>query len=639
MNPIQYIQAQAQYLRYLANFYSNHHPRDANKSLAAPKISTLKQESLNSSPVRNSNKSNPYDEVPIKSLSIPFEKLLEKELKTNSKTLKSSSSPRHSYLKRTSKNIQPSIKTNPDISSSQSKLAKYLKKVDESSENLECDEKLKEDIIKFPPEKVRKSMTSKNLLPIKVQGYPITSRESNKYLKRGEGKLCSNSPKNNQSLSSFGLICKSNPNIPISKSSPKVQFKKLNSPIKFQSSQIQFKSLSPAHSCNRLKLSSTNNTQTAKAYSKMIENLESKINRIKTESKKFRKLKEKEIKSLEIRKNQEKNHILNQMKSLRNLKTSKMDHFQLENMKNEIKKLSDQIDKNEEKYNGYIEDLKEVIEELSNQNSDLLAQLRVKPQEYVDSKSLINLSDIPKDLPKNQKPDSKVENKYPPTFTLKLPGSNQKHSYEINNEVQERNEKDLVNMESPENEDFGDIKILENFDTFEPLRPFKSDLVPKTESKQDTILPDGTRLIIFSNGVRKEIKPDGFVRVFFKNKDKKELFTDGRTVYHFFESKTIQSSFPDGLIMLEFENGQIEKHFPDGSKEVKFSDGTIKFVFSNGEEENQYTDGTLDKVDRHGVRIVEYKNGVKDTIYLDGTRVRKFTDGNFRKYNSKGNLI
>ena len=636
MNPIQYIQAQAQYLRYLANCYSSSQQKETTKSSATIKTSAPKQDYSHSSPVRNSYKSNPYDEVPIKSLSIPFEKLLEKELKTNSKTLKSSSNHRHSYLKRTSKNIQPSNKTNPDISSSKSKLANYLKKVDESFENLECDEKAKEEIIKFPAEKVRKSLTSKNLLSQNVERYPVISRESNKYLKRGEGKLCSTSPKNNKSLSSSELICKNNPRIPISKSSPKAQFKKLSSPKVYQSSKSPIKSLSPVHSCDRLKLSSPNNNKTTKAYSKMIENLESKINRIEIESKKFRKLKEQEIKNLEVRKNQEKNHILNQMKTLKNLKTNNMDQNQLENMKNEIKKLSDQINKNDEKYNGYIEDLKEVIEELSNQNSDLLTQLRAKPQEYVDSKSLINLSDIPKDLPPNQKPSPKAETKYPPTFTLKLPDSNQQPSFALNNNFKGKDER---LTEFPENEDFGDIKILENFDTFEPLQPFKVDPLLKNESKQDKILPDGTRQIVFSNGVKKEIKPDGFVRVFFKNKDKKELFTDGRTVYHFFESNTIQTSFPNGLIMLEFENGQIEKHFPDGSKEVKFSDGTVKFVFSNGEEENLYPYGTLDKVDRHGVRIVEYKNGVKDTIYLDGTRLRKFTDGNLRKYNSKGNLI
>jgi centromere protein J len=68
----------------------------------------------------------------------------------------------------------------------------------------------------------------------------------------------------------------------------------------------------------------------------------------------------------------------------------------------------------------------------------------------------------------------------------------------------------------------------------------------------------------------------------FINGDYKELYADGKSVYWFSESKTLQTTHPDGLKTMEFPNGQVEKKFPNGSVEVTYPDRTVRTVFPNG---------------------------------------------------------
>ncbi len=69
----------------------------------------------------------------------------------------------------------------------------------------------------------------------------------------------------------------------------------------------------------------------------------------------------------------------------------------------------------------------------------------------------------------------------------------------------------------------------------------------------------------------------------FTNGDYKKVNVDQTSVYWFAETNTLQTAYPDGLVMYQFENGQIEKSFPDGTLEILFPDGTFKCVGSNGE--------------------------------------------------------
>ena len=56
----------------------------------------------------------------------------------------------------------------------------------------------------------------------------------------------------------------------------------------------------------------------------------------------------------------------------------------------------------------------------------------------------------------------------------------------------------------------------------------------------------------------------------------KKTLPDGVVVYTYGETKTIHTTHPSGLSVIEFPNGQVEKHLPDGSQEIVFPDQTFK---------------------------------------------------------------
>ena len=99
---------------------------------------------------------------------------------------------------------------------------------------------------------------------------------------------------------------------------------------------------------------------------------------------------------------------------------------------------------------------------------------------------------------------------------------------------------------------------------------------------------------------KKEIRnetPESVVH--FPNKDIKQVFPDGRTVIKYAESKTVFTSFPNGLKIYKYGNGQMEKHLLGGNKEITYPDGTIKTVFENGNEEIVYPDGEVELVNNN----------------------------------------
>ena len=56
----------------------------------------------------------------------------------------------------------------------------------------------------------------------------------------------------------------------------------------------------------------------------------------------------------------------------------------------------------------------------------------------------------------------------------------------------------------------------------------------------------------------------------------KKTLPDGVVIYTYGETKTIHTTHPSGLSVIEFPNGQVEKHLPDGSQEIVFPDQTFK---------------------------------------------------------------
>lgn len=68
-----------------------------------------------------------------------------------------------------------------------------------------------------------------------------------------------------------------------------------------------------------------------------------------------------------------------------------------------------------------------------------------------------------------------------------------------------------------------------------------------------TLLPDGTKLVIYPNGNRKEIWPNGKgIQVIYYNGDIKQKLSDGSIIYTYADSGTKHTTKSDGTEILEF---------------------------------------------------------------------------------------
>ena len=666
----QYIEMQANYLRLLANCYStNENPRPASASSAASKNSmtgknTIKQIqnydeaesneiSFQEDPIIKRKPANLYDEIPIKSLALPFEKFLEEEMRRNEESEESSSSrSRHSFLKRKSQKVIPTKETTPNISSPKSQFSAFLnsnsnqkvkqdqnprgsltaesknlppstedpqrpqlptalsqsshKNIRTKNPNLETEEN---DSNPNTQDRSLSNSTSKKPLnpkPSSGQAAGDSPKPRQEFLKRGEGKLCTQ--KRSSSLAKLEI-----------KRSKLEKSQKVEEDSSIESSELESKEIIPElKDKNYLK------------YKKLAKELEVKKQKLEKDATEFYKMRENEVKTLESWKSEEIKKIHEDKKRIER-DYRPQDVFELDNLKREIKQLKSTLSRNEEKYDKTVESLKEIIETLTTRNHEMQKILQEKTFDFLGcEKPLKSSSEVSvkmrplrtslrqtkEQTPKFKKPEI---SKVPPTFTFKLPDKKQ---------LDRSSAQSSRSIDSP--------PLVEI--SLEDKNPERAQEVIE-ESKTHKISEDGKREIVFSNGVKKEIFPDGFIIVHFNNKDRKETFPDGKIVYRFFENQTVQTTLPDGLQLFEFSNGQTEKHFLDGTVEIKFPDGTVKCVFTNGDEESFFPDGTVQKVDRLGVKVIEFVNGMKDTILADGSKIRVYPDGKIRKTAPDGKVV
>jgi hypothetical protein len=75
-----------------------------------------------------------------------------------------------------------------------------------------------------------------------------------------------------------------------------------------------------------------------------------------------------------------------------------------------------------------------------------------------------------------------------------------------------------------------------------------------TDGKVQRIYNNSKKEVVFSNKVRRETFPDGYTIVYFTNGDVKQSYPDLKVVYFFFEAKTTQTTFPNGMQIFKFAN-------------------------------------------------------------------------------------
>uniref|UniRef100_A0A8C4UP20 Centrosomal P4.1-associated protein n=1 Tax=Falco tinnunculus TaxID=100819 RepID=A0A8C4UP20_FALTI len=177
------------------------------------------------------------------------------------------------------------------------------------------------------------------------------------------------------------------------------------------------------------------------------------------------------------------------------------------------------------------------------------------------------------------------------------------------------------------------------------------------DGKVEKVLKNGCHLIFFPNGTWKKVGSDGkTVTITFFNGDVKQVMPDQTVIYYYADAKTTHTTYSDGLEVLQFSNGQIEKHYPDGKKEITFPDQTIKNLFTDGQEESIFPDGTIVRIQRDGSKTIEFTNGQRElhttqfkrreypdgtvkTVYMNGQQETKYTSGRIRVKDKDGNII
>lgn len=172
-----------------------------------------------------------------------------------------------------------------------------------------------------------------------------------------------------------------------------------------------------------------------------------------------------------------------------------------------------------------------------------------------------------------------------------------------------------------------------------------------------TVLPDGSKLVLYPNGNRKEIWPGGKgTQVIYYNGDIKQKLADGSVVYIYADTGTKHTTKLDGTEVLEFTSGQIETTYPDGRSQVQYASGASKTKYMDGREEAHWPDGTKLWTDGkgHGVMTFpsgmreiytpickrrEYPDGTTKTVYEDGRSETRYGNGRIRVKDSAGNIV
>ncbi|KAL6486549.1 hypothetical protein MHYP_G00059410 [Metynnis hypsauchen] len=188
-------------------------------------------------------------------------------------------------------------------------------------------------------------------------------------------------------------------------------------------------------------------------------------------------------------------------------------------------------------------------------------------------------------------------------------------------------------------------------------KPVVREEIRYPDGKIEQLLSDGSRVIVFRNGTKKEIGVDQrSVTVTFFNGDVKRTLPDGTVVYFYSDAQTTHSTYPSGLEILQFPNNQKEKHYPDGRREIFFPDGTVKNLYPDGRQESVFQDGTVVKLSKNREKTVEFPNGQREihtpqykqrvypdgtvkTVFLNGRQETKYSSGRVCLKNNEGVII
>ncbi|KAI5090815.1 centromere protein J-like [Silurus meridionalis] len=325
-------------------------------------------------------------------------------------------------------------------------------------------------------------------------------------------------------------------------------------------------------------------------------------------------------------------------------------------------------------------ELQSRVDALTRENEALMSRcvVQVRPQRsgrstpHPDARHLTRRSSVADPQEKNQQKISKISLSSRDSLASQSPGDSDMILYsEDGGEGSCRSEEKQIGVESRNSapnrlqsavksgksvsseSDYGSTDMTEDL-LISELKNSSAQAASKAVVREETRYPDGkveqlrsdgSRVIVFRNGTRKEIGADQkSIKVTFSNGDIKRILADGTVVYYYCDAQTTHSTYPSGLEVLQFPNKQREKRHPDGTREILFPDGTVKIMHSDGRQESSFPDGTVVKLSRNGEKTVEFTNGQREihtsqckqriypdgtvkTVYLNGRQETKFSSG------------
>ncbi|XP_038618107.1 centromere protein J-like [Tachyglossus aculeatus] len=394
---------------------------------------------------------------------------------------------------------------------------------------------------------------------------------------------------------------------------------------------------------------------------------ESGLEKLRKEIADFEKQKAKELvrfedfKKEEMRKLQRERKVFEKYATAARAIPDKKEREEIQALKQQIMELQEDLKRKEAKWSSTHGRLRNQIETLARENSDLREEIKVierfrveawKKAEAVESHQKTELSTGPAKKgewgnssigsQKCQSPSSVTQYKKPgegyPTVKEKLsrrcrsmPTDDQSNSDDRRPASVAESSKILMENPSPS-------RIFESTNCL-PLGSKEEEIqeeISHPDGKVEKVLRNGCHVILFPNGTLKEVSSDGkTITITFFNGDVKQILPDQRVVYYYAVAQTTHTTYPEGLEVLHFSNGQIEKHYPDGRKEITFPDQTIKNLFVDGREESIFPDGTVVRVQRDGNKIIEFNNGQTE-LHTDKFKRREYPDGTVKTVYSNG---
>jgi uncharacterized coiled-coil protein SlyX len=347
INPIDYIQIQASYLRYLAKSYNR--SREKSKSCSFPSKFGESNSVKLTRPTEMTNEdeqstlkkpSIPYEDIPIKPGLQTQEIVLVETLKEDKNIQKEESPARFQYLKKKSRNLS----VNPVFSD---------EKTEKPKENRRIPHKKSQSVNVF-----RKNENSQK-----------------NFLKKGQGKLCSQLSKS-LSLSPSGKnpskSTKSSPNsqktlkkiteIPKRPEKSPSKTQKVSKPLNYSSQVLKTRFNQPPRALENQR------------YQKMVKELETKSKKFDQDAKDFYKAKAQQLNDLENWKKDLKSQVFQEKLSLKaEIMNTKPDSF---NIADEVKGLREKITKQEENFSSAVKELHQKIEKLKQENDELVSKFK-----------------------------------------------------------------------------------------------------------------------------------------------------------------------------------------------------------------------------------------------------------------------